>query len=361
MTKFTRGTWIALVGTVVVCTALVAGADDQAQPAAGKPRRETLKSGSFSIELPLGLQAGAAYLPETNPLSEDKIVLGKLLYFDPRLSKDQTVSCASCHNPFHGFTDPAPTSKGVGGKLGGRNSPTVINRLFSKEQFWDGRAADLEEQAQGPMINPVEMAMPSHTEVVKHVKAVPGYAPLFAKAFGSKEITLPRIAQAIACYERTVVSGNSPFDRYVAGDKDAMSPSAVRGMEIFNGKGNCKVCHAGFNFSDESYHNLGVGMDKPKPDLGRFVISKAESEKGAFKTPTLRNIAQTAPYMHDGSEATLTQTMEFYNRGGVSNPYLSQEIKPLGLKPEEVADTVAFLEALTGEVSNLEPPAALPK
>jgi cytochrome c peroxidase len=328
---------------------------------AAKPAKETFKAGSFSMELPLGLQAGAAYVPDNNPPTADKVVLGKLLYFDPRLSKDRTISCASCHNPFHGFTDPARTSKGVGGQLGGRNSPTVINRLFSKEQFWDGRAADLEEQAHGPLINPVEMGMPAHTQVVKRVQAIKGYAPLFEKAFGSKEITMARIAQAIASYERTVVSGNSPYDRYTAGDKDAMSASAVRGMELFNGKANCKTCHTGFNFTDESYHNLGVGMDKPKPDLGRYVVSKADSERGAFKTPTLRNVVQTAPYMHDGSEATLTEVVEFYNRGGVKNQWLSKEIKPLNLTPAEVTDLVAFLEALTGDVNGLEPPASLPK
>jgi cytochrome c peroxidase len=331
-------------------------------PAVGKPPAgETLKSGDFQLQLPLGLQAGAAYVPDNNPLTPEKIALGKLLYFDPRLSKDKTISCATCHNPYHGFADPAPTSKGVGFKLGGRNSPTVINRLFSKEQFWDGRAGDLEEQAHGPLTNPVEMAMPSHNTVVNQVKAVKGYAPLFEKAFGSREITMPRIAQAIASYERTVVSGNSPFDRYTAGDKDALSAAAVRGMELFNGAANCKVCHAGFNFSDESYHNLGVGMDKPKPDLGRAVISKADSEKGAFKTPTLRNVVETAPYMHDGSEATLKGVVEFYNRGGIKNPWLSKEIKPLNLTPQQVDDLVAFLMALTGEVNNLQPPAELPK
>ena len=360
-------TLVATISVVVWVCAVTSAAraqetvPPQAAAPAAKPAREILQSGTFALELPLGLQAGAAYVPDENPLNADKVALGKLLYFDPRLSKDNTIACASCHNPFHGFTDPAPTSKGVGGKLGGRNSPTVINRLFSKEQFWDGRAADLEDQAHGPLINPVEMAMPKHDEVVKRVKAVMGYAPLFEKAFGSKEITMPRIAQAIASYERTVVSGNSPYDRYVAGDKDALSPSAVRGMEIFNGKGNCKVCHTGFNFSDESYHNLGVGMDKPKPDLGRFEISKAESEKGAFKTPGLRNIAEGAPYMHDGSDATLKQVVEFYNRGGVKNAWLSKEIKPLNLTSSEVDDVVAFLESLTGDVNNLEPPASLPK
>jgi cytochrome c peroxidase len=313
------------------------------------------------MTLPLGLQADAAYIPDDNPMSEEKIALGKLLYFDRRLSKDDTISCSSCHNPYHGFTDPARFSAGVGGALGGRNSPTVLNRLFSSDQFWDGRAADLEEQAHGPLINPVEMAMGSHDDVVKRVKAVKGYAPLFKKAFGDDNITMDRIAKAIAAYERTVVTGNSPFDRYQAGEKDALSASAVRGMNLFNGKANCKTCHTGFNFTDESYHNLGVGMDKPKPDLGRYVVSKADSERGAFKTPTLRNVVQTAPYMHDGSEATLTEVVEFYNRGGVKNQWLSKEIKPLNLTPAEVTDLVAFLEALTGDVNGLEPPASLPK
>ena len=326
---------------------------------AGKP--ETLKSGAFSMQLPLGLPADAAYLPQDNPITMEKIYLGELLYFDPRLSKDKTISCASCHNPYHGFADPAATSEGVGRARGGRNSPTLINRLFSKEQFWDGRAASLEDQAQGPLTDPAEMKMGSHAEVVAAVKAINGYAPLFEKAFGSQEITMPRIAQALATYERTVVSGDSPFDCYMAGDKSAMSAAQVRGMELFNGKANCKVCHAGFNFTDESYHNLGVGMDQKDPDPGRFKISKAESERGAYKTPTLRNVAQTAPYMHDGSEVTLTQVVELYNRGGVKNARLSKEIKPLNLTPQEVQDVVAFLHALTGEVANAEPPGELPK
>lgn len=326
---------------------------------AGGP--EVVKSGEYTLTLPLGLQAGAAYVPDDNPLSAGKIELGKMLYFDPRLSKDGTISCASCHNPFHGFTDPAPTSKGVGNKLGGRNSPTVINRLFSDVQFWDGRAKDLEAQAHGPLTNPVEMAMKSHDGVVAVVKKIGGYKPLFKAAFGSEEVTMPKIAQAIASYERTVVSGNSPFDRYQAGDKDALSASAVRGMEIFNGKGNCKVCHAGFNFTDESYHNLGVGMDKAKPDLGRHDQTKSDTDKGAFKTPTLRNIVETAPFMHDGSEATLRHVVQFYNKGGVPNPTLSKEIKPLNLSDKEVDDVVAFLESLTGDVNNAAPPAKLPQ
>lgn len=323
---------------------------------------EKLTSGSFTMELPLGLQAGSVYIPESNPMSPAKIGLGKLLYFDARLSKDKTVACASCHNPYHGFADPSPTSKGVGQLLGGRNSPTVINRLFSKEQFWDGRAADLEEQAKGPIGNPVEMAMTTLDVCVDTISKIKGYAPLFKAAFGDEKVTIDRIAQAIASYERTVVSGNSRYDRYQAGEKEVLSESAMRGMLIFNGKANCKVCHAGFNFTDESYHNLGVGMKAAKPDLGRSEISKADTDKGGFKTPTLRDVARTAPYMHDGSEATLKQVIEFYNKGGNPNPSLSKEMKPLALSARDMDDLVAFLEALNGEIpGDHTPPTTFPQ
>jgi cytochrome c peroxidase len=328
---------------------------------AGNAAAQTLRQDGFLLELPLGLQADAAYVPEGNSITAAKVELGRFLYFDPRLSLDRTVACASCHVPYHGFADPAPTSAGVGGRLGARNSPTVINRLFSKEQFWDGRAADLEDQAHGPLVNAVEMAMPKHEDVVRRCHAVKGYAPLFEKAFGTSEITMPRIAQAIASFERTVVAGDSPFDRYMAGDRDTMSASAVRGMAIFNGKGNCKTCHAGFNFTDEQYHNLGVGMQAARPDLGRYEVTKVEADKGAFKTPTLRNVTENPPYMHDGSEPTLRAVVELYNRGGVKNPWLSKEMKPLELTPAEIDDLVAFLFALTGEVRGLEPPTELPK
>ncbi len=306
-----------IAATLVVTLALTAWTGSAS---AAEAKRDTIKSGSWSMTLPLGLQADSAYIPDENPMNEGKIELGKLLYFDPRLSKDDTVSCASCHNPFHGFADPAPTSKGVGNQLGGRNSPTVLNRLFSAEQFWDGRAADLEEQAQGPLTNPVEMAMASHDVVVSKVSALAGYKPHFAKAFGDTKIDMDRIAKAIAAYERTVVTGNSAYDRYQAGDKSAMSASAVRGMEVFNGKANCAACHASFNFSDENYRNIGVGMDKPKPDLGRYEVTKNEADKGAFKTPTLRNIIQTAPYMHDGSEATLMDVVAVLRQGWNQEP-----------------------------------------
>jgi cytochrome c peroxidase len=326
-----------------------------AAPAA--PKGETLVSDGFTLDLPLGLQAAAAYVPENNPLSQAKIELGRKLYFDQRLSKEQNLSCATCHDPDKGFSDARPVSIGIGGQAGGRNAPTVMNRLFSKEQFWDGRAADLEDQALGPVQNPIEMGntLPA---MVDNLKAIQGYAPEFEAAFGSPGITPERVGQAIASYERTVLAGNSPFDRYQAGDTKAMSESAVRGLQIFNDaqKANCVTCHAGFNFTDESYHNLGVGMDKPTPDVGRFGVTKQDVDRGAFKTPTLRNVAQNAPYMHDGSEKTLRDVIELYDRGGKPNKWLSKEIRPLNLTEQEKADLVAFLEALTGEVRGTERP-----
>ena len=325
------------------------------------PPRERLQSGTVTLELPVGLQAGAAYVPEGNPLSEEKIALGRLLYFDKRLSKDDTVSCATCHDPAHAWAEPRRTSVGVGGKVGARNAPTVINRLFSKEQFWDGRGADLEEQAGGPLVNPIEMAMPSHAAVVEKVRGIAGYPPLFAAAFGTRDVTIERIGQSIAAFERTVVAGNSQFDRHQAGDPEAMNAAAVRGMAVFNGKGNCVTCHAGFNFTDESYHNLGVGMHAKKPDLGRVAVSKARSETGAFKTPTLRNVAQSAPYMHDGSEATLAAVVDYYDRGGNPNRHLSKEMRPLGLTAGDKADLIAFLEALSGEVTPVTVPTDFPQ
>jgi cytochrome c peroxidase len=215
------GVW--MLAMLVACAGRTAPERAAAPPAA----RERVQSASHTLELPVGLQAGAAYVPDTNPLSDAKIDLGRLLYFDTRLSKDDTVSCATCHDPAHGFAEPRKTSQGVGGKVGTRNAPTVINRLFSKEQFWDGRGADLEDQAKGPIVYPIEMAMPSHAAVVRKVGAIAGYRPLFANAFGTPDVTIDRIAQAIASFERTVTAGNSPFDRYQAGDRNALTPAAA--------------------------------------------------------------------------------------------------------------------------------------
>jgi len=367
-----RATVIAVAVVAVALAAIAgswsgygaAGAADatNAAPAAGAAvGGETFQSGDYAITLPLGLQASSAYVRDDNPMSRARIELGRALYFDPRLSADGTISCATCHDPAKGFSDGRATSAGIRGQTGGRSAPTVINRLFSADQFWDGRAADLEAQALGPVQNPIEMG---HTleGMVATVKGLKGYGPLFHAAFGSAEVTAERVGQAIATYERTVISGDAPFDRYMAGEKKAMSESAVRGMAIFNDakRGNCVTCHAGFNFTDESYHNLGVGMEKPKPDLGRFEVSKAETDKGAFKTPTLRNIKDTAPYLHDGSEKTLMDVVAFYDRGGIPNQWLSKEIRALNLTEQEKKDLVAFMEALSGQVLGAEKPKSLP-
>ena len=337
------------VGTMVAAFATVASASD------------TVISGKWSMTLPVGLQVTSANIPDDNSMNDDKIALGKLLYFDPRFSKDETVSCATCHNPFHGFADSTRTSTGVGGKHGTRNSPTLINRLFSADQFWDGRVKDLEHQVPGALLNPITMAMGSETEVAERVRGIKGYAPLFVKAFGDDTVDVGRISKAIAAYERTLVSGDSPYDRHQDGDKDALSASAIRGLALFTGKANCKTCHTGFNFTDEDYNNIGVGMAKPEPDVGRYAVTKNDADRGKFKTPTLRNVALTAPYMHDGSEETLEDVIAFYDQGGIPNPNLSKEIRPLGLTAQEKQDLVAFLETLTGAVTNASPPKTLPQ
>lgn len=305
--------------------------------------------------------------PEDNPYSAAKAELGRLLYFDKRVSSDGSMSCASCHVPEKAFTDGAPVSTGIGGQKGGRSAPTVINQAYNTWQFWDGRASSLEEQAKGPMANPIEMtsdktASAAHAAVVKRLKAVPGYVKLFEKVFGTKDFNVDHLAKAIATFERTVYSGNSPYDRYNAGDKRAMTAPQIRGMDIFFNKVACDSCHLGFNFTDGSYENIGIGMDKPEPDLGRFAISGKDEDKGAFKTPTLRDIEHTAPYMHDGSLKTLEEVVEHYNRGGIKNPYLNGRIKPLNLSDRDKSDLVAFLKALSGEGwQNIKSPEKFPQ
>jgi cytochrome c peroxidase len=308
---------------------------------------------------PLGLPPIA--WPKDNPYSQAKADLGRLLYFDPRLSGDETVSCATCHAPKMGFTDNAPVSTGIRKQKGGRSAPTVINRVYSMAQFWDGRAASLEEQAKGPIANPIEMGM-THDGAVENIRKVAGYRPLFTKAFGTEDIDIERIAKAIACFERTVLSGNAPYDRYKRGDKKAMTAEQIRGMDIFINKAKCDACHEGANFTLNAYHNLGVGMDKPDPDLGRYAVTKDPRDWGSFKTPTLREIEHTGPYMHDGSLKTLDEVVEFYNKGGVPNKNLAQEMKKLNLTDQDKKDLVAFLKALSGEGwQAIAAPVELPK
>lgn len=287
-------------------------------------------------------------VPASNLNYAAKIELGKQLYFDGRLSKDNAISCAFCHNPGTGFADSRQTSIGVGGGIGGRQSPTVLNTAFNHIQFWDGRARSLEEQAIGPIHNPVEMAE-THEHVVAKLGNIKGYQQQFRAVFGT-DVNLQGIAEAIAAYERTVLSTNSAFDKYVSGDQKAMDDAAVRGLSLFKGKARCILCHNGGNFTDNQFHNLGVPQVGPmKEDLGRFAVSRAEKDKGAFKTPTLRSITETAPYMHDGAFKTLEEVVDFLDQGGGNNPHLSHLMKPLNMTAEEKADLMAFLKALTGE------------
>lgn len=310
-------------------------------------------------KLPLGLEEPPP-VPADNPQTEAKIELGKLLYFEKRLSRDSTVSCATCHNPLKGWTDQAPVSTGIKGQKGGRSAPTVLNAAYLELQFWDGRAASLEEQAKGPIQNPIEMGF-THAEAVERLSKIEGYKKFFKAAFGDETVDIDRVAKAIASFERTVLTGNSPFDRFEAGDKKALSEAQKRGMALFFGKANCSVCHTGKNFTDGDFHNLGVGMAATKPDLGRYEISKADRDRGAFKTPTLRNLSDTAPYMHDGSQKTLEEVVEFYDKGGEANEWLSSDIKKLGLSAQEKKDLVAFLRALNGDKVLIKEPESFPQ
>ena len=320
-------------------------------------------------------------VPADNPPTEAKVALGRKLYFDTRISKDGSVACATCHAPSHAFVDPRgkPTSAGVGGALGTRNAPTVLNAAFLASQFWDGRAPTLEAQAVQPLVNPIEHGFADPAAVVAKLRTLGDYPPLFKAAFGSPEIRMERVGQAIASFERTLLSLDAPIDRFLAGATNAISESAKRGWGLFNSKARCNSCHGRIDvaplFTDDQFHNIGVGVKKldfaavsrkaaaavgsgasidqlaltnaEASELGRFLVTREQKDLGAFKTPQLRNVAQTAPYMHDGSEATLADVIAFYDRGGNDNPYLDGGIRPLGLTDQEKADLVALLETFT--------------
>ncbi len=275
--------------------------------------------------------------PADNPPTPEKIELGRQLYFDPRLSADNTISCASCHDPQKGWSNGEQFATGVGGAKGGRNSPTVINSAYYKLQFWDGRAKSLEDQALGPIQNPIEMKM-TLDEVLPKLNQIPGYKDQFQKVFGT-EVTADGIAKAIAAFERTVLSGDAPYDKFKAGDAAALSEAAQRGMKLFFGKASCSSCHGGPNFTDSAFHNIGLDS----PDVGRKAISKLDGDHGAMKTPTLREIARTAPYMHNGSLKTLEEVVAHYNKGGNGNEFQDEGIFALKLSADELADLVTFM------------------
>ena len=307
---------------------------------------------------PKGL--AALIYPEDNPHLEAKVELGKQLYFDKRLSKDNTISCASCHDPDKGWSNGEAFATGVRGQVGGRSAPSIVNSAYSALQFWDGRAAQLEGQALGPIQNPIEMDMPLE-EVVAKLNKIEGYRKQFQEIYKT-DVTADGIAKALSAFERTILSGDAPYDRFRAGDAKALSEQAQRGMKLFFGKANCSACHTGHSFSDFAFHNIGVGMEKDKPDLGRFVVTKIEGDKGAFKTPTLREVARTAPYMHDGRFKTLDEVVDYYNKGGHPNPQLDEELFELKLTKEEQADLVKFMtEGLSSEAYPHVKPPKLPE
>ena len=282
--------------------------------------------------IPLGLDL---YLPvpEANPLTTGKIELGRRLFHDRHLSRDRSISCASCHNPDRAFSTAQATSVGVFGRRGRRNAPALINRGYGRAFFWDGRITTLEEQVLKPIEDPNEMDLP-----VAAAAARVGLSPT-------------ALSHALASYVRSILSGSSPFDRYINGDRSALSREQQAGLQIFRGKGNCTACHVGPTFSDERTHSTGVAWrDGRLHDAGRFLVSGKHEDRGAFKTPTLRDVARTSPYMHDGSLATLAAVADFYSDGGRPNPTLDPEIRPLRLEPEEKRALVAFLTSVTGTI-----------
>jgi cytochrome c peroxidase len=346
----------------------------------------TLNAEKFEVRVPKGLPADlfAELIPKDNPMTAEKVTLGEKLFFDKRLSSDNTVSCATCHDPATALAESNMVGIGIQNKKGARNSPSVINAMFNESQFWDGRAPSLEEQAKLPIINSIEMGMKDHNLVVAKVKEAAEYRPLFAAAFGNEGITIDTIAKAIASFERTQLSGNSPFDRFIAGDKKAISESAKRGWELFNNQARCISCHA-FNasspfFSDFKFHNIGVAakdqnfsalarrarqiigsspnatdaidelaLKEGFSELGRFLVTKQPKDIGAFKTSMLRDIELTAPYMHNGSEKTLLDVVKFYDKGGELNPNLDGGMRPLKLKDSQMDDLVEFMKTLTSD------------
>ncbi len=296
--------------------------------------------------------------PENNKPTAERVALGKQLFFDPRLSRNGNMSCASCHSPMFGWSDGLPTARGHDGMLLGRASPTVINTAYNSIQMWDGRKKDLEDQAIGPMEASVEMNS-DFDQMFSFLNNNKGYKAAFEKAYPGEGISKETIAKALASYERTIISNDSPFDRWIKGDKKAMTEQQVRGFKLFidPAKGNCAICHSAPNFTDDGFHNLGLASAAGEDaDPGRFAHKPIRILKGAFKTPTLRDVSLTAPYFHDGSAKTLMDVVEHYAMGGIVKENLSPNIRKLDLTRQDKEDLVAFMEALTTE----HDPVALP-
>ena len=311
---------------------------------------------------PLGIDGKLTELKD--PPTPTRVRLGRWLFYDKRLSADNSISCASCHRPENAFSEPSPHSKGIRGQEGNRKAPSFLNLAWTiyPNFFWDGRSDSLENQALGPMANPLEMGN-SHEAMVKTLKTTQSYSRYFKEAFGDGEITKERVAKAIADYERTRMSGNSPWDKWKAGDERAVSDEIKLGDSLFSGKAACNQCHLGQNFTDNTFHNLGIGWNakqKRFSDDGRFVVSKDVKDTGAFKTPTLRDVSKHAPYMHDGSLKTLKDVVNHYNKGGDRNPHLDPKMAPLKLSKREIKAIVALMNALNGEGYMDTPPKEFP-
>ncbi len=328
-------------------------------------------------------QLTQAVIPPENPITPAKVKLGLKLFFDSRLSADGTVACATCHDPARAFTDGRPVSIGIHGRLGQRNAPTVLSALYNKTQFWDGRATNLEDQAALPIVNSVEMGQSSIESVVTNLAGIEEYRLAFLNAFG-RPVNGPDLVRAIATYERTLASFDSPFDHFIAGDQNAIDAQAKRGWEIFNAQGRCYKCHAltdtqrdVVNFMDHDFHNIGIEIIRHKvvplarqaereiaagnaaavdqaaiasemSVLGRFLVTRKQADVASYKTPNLRNVLVTAPYFHDGSQQTLWDAMDHYNKGaGLHDPWLDEDIQPLALTEDQIDDLVAFMASLT--------------
>jgi cytochrome c peroxidase len=283
-----------------------------------------------ALAIPLGLDLYMP-IPEDNPMTVERVARGRELFFDTRLSRDGTIACASCHEPERAFSDGRPVAIGVFNRIGRRNAPALVNRGYGRAFFWDGRASTLEEQVLQPIQDPSEMDM-----TLPEVSARVG-------------VPVAELSRSLAAFVRSLLSGNSAFDRFVNGERRALTAEQQAGLELFRGKANCTACHVGPTFTDEEFHNTGVAWREGRPiDEGRFEITGRPADRGAFKTPTLRDVARTGSYMHDGSLFTLSDVVEYYDRGGNVNPGLDGDLRPLRLTPAEKTSMIAFLEALNG-------------
>jgi cytochrome c peroxidase len=322
---------------------VVLGASVLAADAPPDLPRDTLPAKLALDEVPLGLDPRP--VAKENPLTEQRARLGRRLFFDPILSADNTIACASCHQPDHGFASSDARPRGIRGQRVARRAPSLFNRAYGRAFFWDGRESTLEGQALRPIENAMEMGS-SVDAVIDRLRADATYKEQFEATFADG-VTATNLGRALASFERVLLRGDSAVDRFRRqGNTEALTPRERQGLWLYESKGRCWRCHSGANFTDESYHNTGVSWGKLPVDLGRFAITKKEADRGRFKTPTLRGVTLTGPYMHDGSLKSLEDVVEFYNRGGGANPNLDPSLAPLNLSKDEMCDLVAFLKAL---------------